>query len=340
MTADADGTYAAMHASCQGTTLVVHDLTYSDRTKYAPVALLIRTNRSGMYLAIAKDQRTPAFRTITLPDTGGQWRYVTYDVANAAVHANQVGDNIGYYTVTGPDGGTVDVRHVDTLAGSQLSIPQLPQGFSADVVGVAKEQLVTSFASTDSNQADANPDDVVTYRAEGMPAGAVLDPATGTLTWTPEQRQSGTYHFTVVADNGTVATTLDVTVHAEPNREQAYRQALTGYDPTQTYTTATLAAFTAESNQVKVTLHTVTDADFLASLVALQGSVSALQLLNPLLADGTLDFPPLVTSNLAALNVSSRCRSMTPACRPTRRIRACPRSASCVSTAFAARCRD
>ena len=300
MTSDADGTYAEMRASCQGTTLVVHDLTYSNRNSYAPVALLVRTNKSGMHLAIAKDQHTPAFRTITLPDTDGQWRYVTYDVAFATVHSNQVGDNIGYYTMTGPDGGTVDVRHVNTLAGSQLSIPQFPQGFSADVIGVAKEQLVTSFAAT-----DANPKDVVTYRAEGLPAGAVLDPATGVLTWTPEQRQNGTYHFTVVADNGTVATTLDATVHAEPNREQAYRQALTGYDATQTYTTSTLAAFTAESDQVQATLHTATDADFLASLVKLQGVVRGLRLLNPVLADGTLDFPPLVTSNLSALSISN-----------------------------------
>jgi len=300
MTSDAGGRYAEMHASCNGTTLVVHDLTYSDRTKYAPVGLLIRTNRSGMHLAIAKDQHTQPFRTITLPDTGGQWRYVTYDVADATVHANQVGDDIGYYTVTGPDGGTVDIRSVNTLAASQLSTPQFPQGFSADVIGVTKEQLATSFAAT-----DANPKDVVTYRAEGLPDGATLDPATGTLTWTPAQRQNGTYHFTVVADNGAVATTLDVTVHAEPNREQAYRQALTGYDATQTYTTSTLAAFIAESDQVKATLHTASDADFLASLVKLQGAVGGLRLLNPLLADGTLAFPSLVTSNLSALNTSN-----------------------------------
>jgi hypothetical protein len=300
MTSDADGTYAEMHASCPGTTLVVHDLSYSNRTKYAPVALLIRTNTSGLHLAVAKDQHTPAFRTITLPNTGGQWRYVTYDVANTTVHANQVGDNIGYYTVTGPDSGTVDIRHVNTLAGTQLSIPQFPQGSTADVIGVTKEQLTASFAAT-----DANPKDVITYRAEGLPAGAVLDPATGTLTWTPAQRQNGTYHFTVVADNGTVATTLDATVHAEPNREQAYRQALTGYDATQTYTTATLAAFISESDQVQATLHTATDADFLASLVTLQGAVGGLRLLNPHLPDGTLEFPSLVTSNLSALSISN-----------------------------------
>lgn len=300
MTSDAAGTYAEMHASRSGTTLVVHDLTYTDRTKDAPVGLLVRTDKSGMKLAVARDQHTPPFRTITLPNTDGQWRYVTYDVADTTVHPNQVGDNIGYYTVTGPDGGTVDIRNVNTLAASQLSIPQFPQGLSADVIGVAKEQLATSFAATDSN-----PEDVVTYRAEGLPAGAVLDPATGTLTWTPAQPRTGTYHFTVVADNGTVATTLDVTLHAEPNREQAYRQAQTGYDATTTYTTSTLAAYTAESDQVWATLHTATDADFLASLVRLQASVNGLRLLNPLLSDGTLAFPPLVTSNLTALNISN-----------------------------------
>lgn len=300
MTSDAGGTYAEMHASGTGTTLVVHDLAYTDRTKFAPVGLLIRTNTSGTHLAIAKDQHTPAFRTITLPNTDGQWRYVTYDVSNTAVHASQVGDNIGYYTVTGPDRGTVDIRQVNTLAAAQLSIPQFPQGFGTDVVGVTSEQLTASFAAT-----DANPKDVIAYRAEGLPPGAVLDPATGVLTWTPTQPQNGTHHFTVVADTGTVATTLDVTVRAAPNREQAYRQALTGYDPTQTYTTATMAAFTAESDQVRASLHTATDADFLISLAHLQEAVRGLQPLNPTLADGTLDFPPLAASNLSALNISN-----------------------------------
>ncbi|MBW8792256.1 MAG: putative Ig domain-containing protein, partial [Streptomyces sp.] len=300
MTSDASGGYASMHASSSGTTLVVHDLTYSDRTKYAPVGLMIRTNGSGMRLAIAKDQHTPAFRTISLPNTGGQWRYVTYDVALTTVRSNQAGDNIGYYTLTGPDGGTADIRHVNTLAASQLSIPQFPQGLSTDVIGVAKEQFTRSFAAT-----DANPRDVVTYRAEGLPDGAVLDSSTGAFTWTPTQPQTGTYHFTVVADNGTVDSVLEVTLVVAPNREQACRQALTGYDPKQVYTTGTLGAFTTESDQVWATLHSATDADFISSLVQLQGAVRGLRLLNPLLPDGTLAFPPLVTSSLSALNVAN-----------------------------------
>ena len=56
---------------------------------------------------------------------------------------------------------------------------------------------------------------------------------------------------------------------------------------------------------MRATLHTATDADFLASLVTLQGAVGALQLLDPLLSDGTLAFPPLVTSNLPALSISN-----------------------------------
>ncbi|MER5185360.1 putative Ig domain-containing protein [Streptomyces sp. NPDC002896] len=292
--------FAEMHASDRGTTLVVHDLVYGNRNNYCPVGVLIRTTTSGMRLAVARDQHTAPFRTLTLPNTHGEWRYVTYDVAYTAVHANQVGDNIAYFTVTGPEGGTVDVDHVNTLAPSQLTPPKFPQGKSTDVIAVTKETLTTSFAAT-----DAGSKDTVSYRAEGLPEGARLDPATGEFNWTPEQRQSGTYHFSVIADDGTVDTVLDVTLRAEPNRQQAYREALTGYDPKETYTTASLADFTKVRDQVQESIPTADEAEFSTSLVTLQAAVRSLQLLNPVLGDGSLDYPSLVTSSLSALNVSN-----------------------------------
>ncbi|WP_432877500.1 putative Ig domain-containing protein [Kribbella sp. CA-245084] len=294
-------TYAEMHASAKGTTLVVHDLAYADQSKYSPVGLMIRTNASSVRLAVAKDQHTQAFHTMTLPNTHGAWRYVTYDVSNAAVQPNRMGDNIGYYTVTGPKGATADVDYVNTSVGQQFTPPAFPQGQTADVIGVANEPLTASFAATDANTADT-----VSYTAEGLPAGAQLDPATGAFTWTPTKKQSGTHRFVVVADDGTIDTVLEVTVHAERDRQGAYQQALTGYDSKQTYTTASLAAFTKVADQVEASIPTASDADFIASLATLQASIRALQLLNPVLADdGSLAYPSLVTSSLSPLSLSS-----------------------------------
>lgn len=285
--------YAEVTGSTKGTTIAIHDLVYQDRTKYSPVGLMIRTDAAST-LEVSKDQTTPPFRSMPLPNTHHQWRYVTYDMANSAQPPNQTGDNIAYFTVKGHGGPTVDFDYVNVLAATQLSPPVFPQGPATTVVTVKGSSYATSFAASDADSADT-----VTYEAAGLPSGARLDPATGAFTWTPDKQQVGAHHVLVVASDGSVDTVLDATVYVEKSRAAAYNRALDGYDAQQAYTSASLAAFTAVADDVKASMQTDTDQEFDAALVRLQSAVASLALLNPKVGDdGSLNYPSMVTSNL------------------------------------------
>jgi hypothetical protein len=294
---DGDHSFVEVRASQQGSTIALHDLSYQDRSKYSPVGVMIRTNSTST-LEVSKDQDTPAFYTTTLPNTRGQWRYITYDMSTQAIPPNQTGDNIAFYTVVGNPRSTVDFDYVNVLAGTQLSPPLFPQGAATTVVTVASAALKTAFTAKDSNSADT-----VSYEGVGLPDGAQIDSATGAFTWTPSNSQVGQQTFQVVATDNTVDTVLSVTIDVAADRQSAYQETLTGYDPKQTYTSASLGDFTTVSDAVKASIPTATDDDFVASLVTLQAAVSSLEPLNAELADGSLNYPTMVTSNLSGDNV-------------------------------------
>ncbi|MFJ8019303.1 putative Ig domain-containing protein [Streptomyces sp. NPDC096311] len=290
---EGDRIFARVKPSAKGSLLAVHDLEYSDRTKYSPVALMIRTSATST-LEIAKDQTTAPFHTMTLPNTHGQWRNVTYDMSYSAAPVSRSGDNIAYYEIIGKSHSPVDIDYVNVLAGTQLSKLAFPQGDATTVLGVQGAALSTSLAATDSNSADT-----VTYEGDGLPSGARLDPATGELSWTPSKSQAGVHDLLVVASNGTVDTVLKVRVDVAQDRASAYTKAQAGYDAGQKYTSASLTAFQTASDAAKAAIPAATDADFLASLVQLQKAVAGLQLLSPLVADdGSLNYPSLATSSL------------------------------------------
>jgi plastocyanin len=63
-----------------------------------------------------------------------------------------------------------------------------------------------------------DPGDTVTFTLMGAPAGAAINPATGTFTWTPTEAQApGSYRFTVVAtDSGGLTAEQPITITVPP----------------------------------------------------------------------------------------------------------------------------
>ncbi len=88
------------------------------------------------YVGAGSGERTVAFKirtngvakmeafgdTITLPDTKGQWRYISYAFNNFQGFGDLV-----YFTVKGA-GTTVDIDHVNVKAGVQLTPPVFTAG--------------------------------------------------------------------------------------------------------------------------------------------------------------------------------------------------------------------
>lgn len=282
-------TFVRMRGDRRGTTIAIRTLMYESRAGHSPVGILLRTN-GPTTLQIRKAQNLPPYHTLTVPDTRGQWRYIVYDMDLDLLPGTLAGDNLAYYTVLAPAHVSVDIDSVNLQARSQLSPPMFAQGRRVTVIGVADARLTRSLAATDSAG------DTLRYAASGLPSGASLDPSSATLDWSPTSRAVGTHTFRVVASDDAVDTVLEVTARIVATRRDAITAALAGYQPHKKYVKATLAAMTTRRSAAEQAAHNADDGTFAASIVALQDAVADLELLNPQMSGGTLDYRRLVTS--------------------------------------------
>jgi hypothetical protein len=286
---EGDRSFVRLRGGKQGATIAVRTLMYDSRQGYSPVGVLVRTNGEAT-LQLRKDQRRPAYLTLNVPDTGGQWRYVVYDMDQGLLPGTVAGQNLAYFTVLGSAGTSVDVDSINLQAKSQLSPPVFPQGRQAPLIAVAGEPLARSLAATDSAG------DPLHYTSDRLPPGATLDALTGALDWSPGTGDVGSHRLFLAADDGTVDTVLDVTINVVATRADAVTAALARYQSGQDYLSATLESLTAARAAAEQAAASGDDSTFAASLVALQGAVSGLQPLNPRLPDGTLDYRQIVSS--------------------------------------------
>ena len=270
-------------------TLAVRTLMYADRTGYSPVGVLIRTNGSAT-LQIRKERPLAPYSTVTLPDTHGQWRYITYDMSTSKLRGSAGGENLAYYTILSSPGVDVDVDAVNLQAKTQLTPPQFPQGADVRLLAVAGEQLTAPLAATDQ--------DALTYAAgTTLPAGASLDAGTGTLTWKPTSQEVGEHQTLVVASDAATDAVLRVRLTVSPDRRGAVDAALDGYDPDAQYVEATKNALERAKAVAESHLDSADAATFAADLTAVQAAVAGLEKLTPTMTDdGSFDYYGRATS--------------------------------------------
>ncbi|MEM7165055.1 MAG: putative Ig domain-containing protein [Planctomycetota bacterium] len=88
------------------------------------------------------------------------------------------------------------------------------QSFAVQVADLNQEPTITSTPTTTAQEGqpymhtvvaiDPDPTDVLTYTLDTSPPGATINPASGSIDWTPTTNQAGTHPFVVrVTDNGT-----------------------------------------------------------------------------------------------------------------------------------------
>ncbi|SDH53725.1 MULTISPECIES: putative Ig domain-containing protein [unclassified Duganella] len=269
-----------------GATVVFHDITYADRTRYAPVGLMVRTNAVTRLAASATESAKP-WAELTVPNTGGLWRYIVPDSASAAIGTRKLGDNIIYFKFSGAEGATVDVDFVNLAAPTQLTPPrfQMPV-FPVTEYVVQGIPYRATYTATDANAADT-----VSYQAIRVPAGATLDTSTGALAWTPGADQVGEHEIVISATDGVAISTMTARLNVQPDRQSAFVAAQGGYDASTAYTTPSLATFKAELAPLQATVTTTPDGDFAALLKQVQVVAQKLELVNPRLAsDNSLDW--------------------------------------------------
>jgi hypothetical protein len=279
--------FVRMTASKSGTTIAVRTLLYDNRNGYSPVGVLVRTNGTAT-LQIRKELSKAPYYSLTVPDTGGAWRYITYDMDTSKLRGSTGGESLAYYTVVGSPKVAVDIDSVNLQAKSQLSPLSFPQGADTRRVAVAGEPLSANLSATATG--------TVSYRGDALPSGASLDAQSGALTWSPTAGQVGDHRASVVADDGTTVSVLRVVVAVAANRSDAITAALAGYDPATLYVKSSAAAVTAARVAAEADL-SADSATFASRLAAVQTAVAGLEKLTPAMADdGSFDYWGRATS--------------------------------------------
>lgn len=269
-----------------GATITFHDVQYADRSKYAPVGIMVRTN-APMKLTATADGKALPWSEMAVPDTKGQWRYIVPDTSSAASLGRWQGDNIMYFKFSGAEGATVDVDFVNMAAPTELTPPR----FSLPVFPITEIAVQGVPYSAPYKAVDANAADSVVHEAISIPAGATLDSSSGAFSWTPGMDQVGMHDIVVSATDGQVISTMTARLNIQPDRASAFQAALAAYDPAQVYTTVSMEQFKKELAPLQEAMSSVSDAEFAALLKTVQATAAKLQLLNPKVAsDNSLDW--------------------------------------------------
>ena len=106
------------------------------------------------------------------------------------------------------DDPTDDTDHDSTGGGDTGEANQPPELQPPDPVMARVGELLR--LSLDATDPDGDP---LTFSAEGLPGGAVLDAGTGVLTWTPTEAEVGSWDLTVSVSDGVLGAEAGLVVH-------------------------------------------------------------------------------------------------------------------------------
>jgi len=223
--------------------------------------------------------------TLTLPNTHGQWRYVTYTMNEF----QGIGD---FYelSIRGANGVVVDLDHISFVA-AELDAPKFKLGNAdSEIFSYVGVPISMDFSATGAEGA------VMTYEGEGLPAGAQLNAETGEFSW--EQPVVGQHAMVVTVSDGRIVTTKNVVIHLSANRSSAIEETIAPYDAQMTYVAASLARYQAVYEDTISKSATQTDSEFVQQLLTLRAAVEGLELVSPRAFDGSLDYTKVVSSNM------------------------------------------
>ncbi|MEO7933324.1 MAG: S-layer homology domain-containing protein [Chthoniobacterales bacterium] len=212
-------------------------------------------------------------QTIYLPNTRGEWKYVTINRGGGG----------RYIQATPMDGAaSLDFDRIDTEAAKVLPLSFDVAEDSKSFPTYAGAKLEKDYTATYADKRLAGETSVgsekekIEYAARNLPVGAALDGTSGKFTWTPSVNQAGDHTLYITAQTPVSLKTIRVDIHVAKNLQAALDYVARVYDPKEKYESATVKAF-------KAALQT-------KDLATVRKAADQLALLNPRLADGSLDY--------------------------------------------------
>jgi hypothetical protein len=274
---EGDTSFVRVLASPTGTRLSI----LSCGTDSQTIGLRIRTN--GVAVAEMSGFEKPWL----LPNTQGEWRDVYYTMTPL----EHLGD-IVFFNMKGSSGTTVDLDQI--LRKPDTKPPVFASGDAPlHLVAYPGAPIRLDFSLTSSTGQKP-----FEFLSLDKPAGAVLDPKTGSFSWTPTKVGEAT--FVVEATDGTTVVPKKVSIAVAADRAAAIQMILAEYNPKAVYVQTTLDRCKAAYAHAMQVVKTPSDAEFFAALLQLGQAFDGLKLLTPTLPDGSMDFPKaVVSSNIA-----------------------------------------
>ncbi len=261
------------------------------------------------------DQQTIAFRirtdgmaklslsngvsgSIYLPDTDGEWQYVTFTRA-----ASESFGDFYYVIVSEIEGSYVDIDVIDikpSIRNDSRTIDIVSFTGGNEELGLVT--YVGAPLNIDFRATDSVTGQTVSYAGINLPEGAGVNATTGAFTWTPDS--AGSYSFYVSAKANATEILKKVEVIVEADRDAAIEKAIADVIDEEYYTSTTYAEYEVvlDATRAMVTDGS-TDAAFATQLNKLCEAVAGLGLLSPKLendpyTDGTsLDYTDIVYSS-------------------------------------------
>jgi hypothetical protein len=241
------------------------------------------------------------------PLRAGEWQHVAVTLSGNIVILYVNGEEVGRnpeFTLKPSSLGNTQRNYIGKSQSDNSYLSGMVEDFTIFGAALSAEEIKRIHASNTLINATAtgvhykfdrattereSKKDEVQYAAMNLPAGAVFDDETGTLRWTPSAEQVGEHALYVTARAGGVVNTVSLNIHVAADLQAALEHVAKVYDPAKRFVAATERAFKAALES--------------RDMPALQRAVDGLQLVNPRLSDGTLDYrvalgPPERVTNI------------------------------------------
>lgn len=261
----------APYLHVEGTGAPARIAVQSAATDSEQVALRVRTNGTAELTLDSGRLRA------ALPDTGGDWRFLVLD-GGTDTHLE--------LAVTADNGQWVDIAQLFTDVAGQPEGPDFSPDIPDVVVGIADARLAFDAPATSDS------DDTLQYSLSGLPRGARINRTTGEIAW--QRPVEGTWTAVVQADTGQAAATTEIRVRIGTDREDAIERASDPFDPDQTYVSWTRKNLETARELARSSPPVRHDAEFEALLADVVTAAAELELLEPQLEDGSLDYSTLL----------------------------------------------
>ena len=297
---EGDNSFIEIKSTEVGSKIALLNLSYPDRTNDCIIGLKFRTNGVAR-VELSKEIDSEPYTTLILPDTKGEWKYITYNVGISSVSYSQIDKNYSlvYLNVIG-ENTVVDIDNLNFEAGTQLTPPIFREGNDElNLFAYVNASIPVKF---DFSATDNDVNDEIIYDISNCPEGAQID-KDGQFSWMPTK--VGKYSFVVTASDGISIETKSVTITVTEDRKSIVAEVIAKYDENTRYEKASLDTYKEAYNSIiKSINNNVNDTVFYDELSSLKDAVNELRLLTPRLSDGSIDYVNVVTSTAGNYTVS------------------------------------